>query len=105
MDRSDRPRPGNAHPSQGHRRQILEIPRVGSGRRDAPHALDHGLVGAIGEDVVATAYLEEMIEGVGGDPSELRLHSDHICLRGRRMFEHMILAEKTAADQKAPAFA
>ena len=50
---------------------------------------------AIMEDVVATKLIESMIPHYGGRPGELLLKSDHICVRGRRMFEEMMRAESS----------
>ena len=50
---------------------------------------------AIMEDVVATNYIERMIPHFGDRPSEILLKADHICVRGRRMFEQMIRDESS----------
>ena len=48
----------------------------------------------IPEDITGAVYIEEMIERVGGRPSELLIRSDSACVQGRRMFEKMIRAEE-----------
>jgi phenylpropionate dioxygenase-like ring-hydroxylating dioxygenase large terminal subunit len=69
----------------------------------AGHSWDHpdpmfaegivaNIVPAIQEDVTATSYVEELVAH-HDRPSELPLHADHVGLRGRRMFEDMIIRE------------
>ena len=48
---------------------------------------------AIAEDVSAVDRVERMIPHYGGRPGELLLKADHVCVRGRRMFEDMIRGE------------
>ena len=80
----------------------------------AGHSWDHpdpkfaegivaGLVPAIAEDVTATQLIEEMIGHYDGHPSELLLKADHICVRGRRMFEQLIRNEISKGPQLFPA--
>jgi vanillate O-demethylase monooxygenase subunit len=50
----------------------------------------------LAEDISATDYIEAMIQKKGGDlPPEILLRADATCVRGRRMFEDAIRAEKS----------
>lgn len=45
------------------------------------------------EDVMATEYIEQMIQKNGGRLSEVLVKADVVCMTGRRMFEKIIRAE------------
>ena len=51
------------------------------------------VVPGIQEDVFAVAEIEKMIQHCGGRPGEILLKADHVCVRGRRLFERTIRAE------------
>jgi hypothetical protein len=53
------------------------------------------------EDVFATENIERMIQHCNGRPGELLLRADEVCVRGRRMFEKLILDEQKAASNKS----
>ena len=55
----------------------------------------------IAEDVFAVTEIEKMIQHHGGRPGEILLQADHVCVRGRRLFEKMIRAE--TAPVRSPA--
>jgi phenylpropionate dioxygenase-like ring-hydroxylating dioxygenase large terminal subunit len=59
----------------------------------------------LAEDISATRYIEEMIQGLGHAPSELLLRADAVCVAGRRMFEDAIRAEQAGERYPPPASA
>ncbi len=62
--------------------------------RDFLEGLAGAVVPGIQEDVFAVTEIEKMIGHAGGNPGEILLKADHVCVRGRRLFEKMIAAER-----------
>lgn len=57
----------------------------------------------IEEDAQAARYIEEMIEKMGGRPSETLIRADKVCVTGRRAFEALIDKERAPAETPAQA--